>query len=513
VAVSFSVGLGLGDGSAAAAAMMMPSYIPAPLPLSSIGVATAAFQVPLRARVCGMPAVLSGPSSAPHGAHVVTPSQNLPNLVASANPGTTFWLSRGVYTFGPGRYNQVEPQNGDVFIGAPGAVIDGKQVNYYAFGGQATHVTIEYLTIENFGTRGGNQNEGVVNHDSGDGWIMEHDTVSGNGGAGMMIGSNDVVEFNCLTQNGQYGFNAYGDNGVSNVVVSNNEISFNDTFGYDITRDTNCGCAGGGKFWETTGAVVTDNYVHDNQDPGLWVDTDNAGFNISGNYIAHNSAAGLIYEISYNALISHNTFVDNGWGEGPSQGLGFPTTALYISESGSDPRVNSAYNTSFNVVGNDFIDNWGGVVLWENANRFCSDGSDGVCTLVNPSVFTVSSCKAHLATSKASQIPDYYDGCRWKTQNVNVSDNTFQLTASHVPGCTTANGCGFNGVFSEYGSSAPFKGTAVEGHITFDQNNHFFKNTYIGPWSFMIHEQGTKVSWAKWRKAPYLEDLGSTLRS
>jgi hypothetical protein len=454
--------------------------------------------------------MLSGPASPPSGAVTVMPSQDLPNLVAADGPDTVFWLAPGRYIFGLGRYRQVIPRDGDQFIGAPGAVIDGEHTNYYAFTQQATNVTIEYLTIMNFGIRGGNGDEGVVNHDSGTGWVIAHNTIRNNAGAGVMIGSNDVVEFNCLTHNGQYGFSAYSPNGVSNVVVSNNEISYNDTFGYDTTSGDDCGCAGGGKFWQTTNATVTDNYIHDNQDPGLWVDTDNAGFNISGNYIANNSAEGLVYEISYNALISNNTFVDNAWGKGPNLGLGFPDPALYISESGSDPRVKTAYNTSFNVVGNDFIDNWGGVVLWENANRFCSDGSDGVCTMVGPSTFTLSSCGANLATSNPNQTPDYYDGCRWKTQNVNVSDNTFQLTASHVPNCTEANGCGFNGIFSEYGSTAPFQGTAVEGDITFDQNNHFSQNTYIGPWNFMAHEQGTVLSWPQWQAGPYSQDSGST---
>jgi hypothetical protein len=463
-------------------------------------------------RVCGKPALLDGPSSPPTGAVTVAPSVNLPNLVAADPPGTTFWLSPGTYEFGGGKYSQVIPKDGDRFIGAPGAVLNGEHVNYYAFTQHATNVTVEYLTVKNFGVRGGNNNQGVVNHDSGNGWIVEHDTIRDNAGAGVMLGSGDVVEFNCLTHNGQYGFSAYSPDGVSDVVVSDNEISYNDTFGYDTTSGDNCGCAGGGKFWATVGATVTGNYVHNNQDPGLWVDTDNAGFNISRNYIAHNSAEGLIYEISYNAQIADNTFVDNAWGEGPGQGQGFPTTALYISESGSDPRVKSAYNTSFNVVGNDFVDNRGGVVLWENANRFCSDGSDHACTLVNPTTFTISSCGGHLGPSNTSQTPDYYDGCRWKTQNVNVSDNRFQLSARDVPDCTEANGCGFNGIFSEYGSSVPFQGTAVEDHITFNQNNHFSHNTYIGPWSFMVHEQRTVVTWKEWRAPPYNQDAGSTLR-
>ena len=89
-----------------------------------------------------------------------------------------------------------------------------------------------------------------------------------------------------------------------------------------------CGCAGGGKFWNTAGATVADNWVHGNGDVGIWVDTDNSGFDISGNYIASNWAEGIIYEISYNADITDNTLIDNAWGGGPSPGLGgFPDPA------------------------------------------------------------------------------------------------------------------------------------------------------------------------------------------
>jgi hypothetical protein len=460
-------------------------------------------------RVCGNPADLDGPSSPPTGAVTVRPIQNLPELVGKTKPGTTFWLSRGTYTFGSGSYSQVIPRSGDVFIGGPGAVINGQHENYYAFTQTATHVTIEYLTIENFGITGGNNNQGVVNHDSGTGWVIEHNTIEGNAGAGTMLGSGDVVSDNCLTRNGQYGFNAYSGNGVTDVVLSDNEISDNDTYNWQV-KDPGCGCQGGGKFWETTGATVTGNYVHNNGSVGIWVDTDNAGFNISGNYIAHNPAEGLIYEISYNARIADNTFLDNGWAKGQAQGLRFPTTAVYISESGSDPRVDTAYNTSFSIDDNAFVNNWGGVVLWENADRFCADGSDHVCTLVDPSEFTLASCAT--ALSKPNPAPSDAAGCRWKTQNVRISHNTFQLNARAVPGCANGSGCGFNGIFSDYGS-LPFPGTAVEAHITFDQDNHFSANTYIGPWSFMVQEKGTVIDWAKWRGGPFHQDKASTLRA
>ena len=58
--------------------------------------------------------------------------------------------------------------------------------------------------------------------------------------------------------------------------------------------------------------TVTGNYVHNNIDsPGIWMDTDNAGFLVKGNYISGNDGEGLMYEISYNADIIDNTFVDN----------------------------------------------------------------------------------------------------------------------------------------------------------------------------------------------------------
>jgi len=71
--------------------------------------------------------------------------------------------------------------------------------------------------------------------------------------------------------------------------------------------------------------------------------------------------------------------------------------------------------TTLAIQDNTFTDNWGGVVLWENSNRFCGDGSDGVCTLASPSVATMSSCKSGLANSSENQPgdpPDYFDLCR-----------------------------------------------------------------------------------------------------
>lgn len=58
--------------------------------------------------------------------------------------------------------------------------------------------------------------------------------------------------------------------------LTNNEISGNATYNWEQV-DPGCGCSGGGKFWQTDGATVTGNYVYDNRNVGLWVDTDISG--------------------------------------------------------------------------------------------------------------------------------------------------------------------------------------------------------------------------------------------
>jgi hypothetical protein len=454
--------------------------------------------VPLSGLVCGNAALLTGPSTPPAGAVTVAAGDNSATVLNNAD--TTYWFAPGVHTLGDDDGDQIIPADGDVYIGGPGAILNGRDKNDFAFTQAAANVTIKYLTIENFVAA---ENQGVVNHDSGPSWTVENDTIENTRfGAGVMLGPQSMTTDDCLTRNGQYGFNGYSATGDSHITLTNNEISYNNTAGYDTSRGpggSGCGCAGGGKFWDTDGGVVTGNYVHNNYaDPGLWADDENRGFNISDNYLSHNGGEGIMYEIGYNANITDNTLVDNGWTEGAAS-HDFPTGAIYVSESGGDARVDSAYPGQFNITGNVFTDNWGGVVLWENANRFCSDGSDDACTLVDPSVFTMPSCRENLPTATTRETPDYFWNCRWRTQNVTVSDNTFNFNPADIGSdCTMADDCGFNGLFSEYGSFAPYTGWVVPENISNHQNNHFRDNTYTGPWRFVGFSQGDTVTAAQW---------------
>jgi hypothetical protein len=494
--------------------------------------------------VCGNAGVLSGPASAPARA-VTVPAGNNASLFGDQLPAsTTYYFAAGTHYLGSGEYAQINPGRNDTFIGAPGAIISGDDPgssgydqNDFAFVGNGTGitgVTIAYLTIENFSPPG---SQGAVNTNSDDNWTITHSTIKGNvPGAAMMVGSGNTIEHNCLTGNGQYAFNAYqnpGDpqeskvtGGPQNIVLSDNEISYNDTCNWEAFSKfpvrtpagcagagqfDGCGCSGGGKFWQAQNVTVRDNYVHDNYSVGIWADTNNDGFDIGGNYFSANYAEALIYEISYNALIKGNTFTGNAWGTGAADS-GFTDSAVYISESGGDSRVPNSFGYStLAIEGNTFIDNWGGVVLWENANRFCGDGSDDACTLVSPAA-TQATCKSALGNSAANQPadnPDYFDMCRWKTQNVTVSGNSFRFNPASIgSACTAARSCGFNGLFSQYGSTKPYSAWVVPVNISRHQNNVFKDNTYTGPWNFDGFALGDTVSWSQWTSG-FTDDNGS----
>jgi hypothetical protein len=482
-------------------------------------------------RVCDDSALLgSGPQSPPPNAIKVPAGDN--STVNWSLKNTTYWFAPGVHTLGAGMYTQIIPGSGSTYVGAPGAIIDGMGQNNTAFGGDVPSVQIEYLTIQNFDPPG---NQGAVNASGANNWTIRYDTIRDIvPGTALYAGTNNVVEYNCLTENGQSGFGTYTTNdinkltqGASNIDIDHNEISYNDTCNFESVpnfpgptppsgcknagENSGCGCSGGGKFWETDGGKFDDNWVHNNYSVGVWWDANNAGFDVQGNYIADNYDDGLIYETSYNALIKDNTFIRNALGAGATD-PGFPESAIYISESGSDDRVPGGYGASFQITGNIFRDNWGGVVLWENSNRFCNspvNTSTGTCTLVDPSLITIDSCNA----ANIGKSP-YYDDCRWRTQNVSVSKNIFDFNRSHLGhSCTAANLCGFQGMFSEYGtypSWSPYKGTVIGHHIAFDQNNHFSSNIYSGPWLFMAAQQGNPISVKDWRAKPYSQDAGST---
>ena len=464
--------------------------------------------------------------------------QGFDNWQVSSN--AVYWFAPGEHSF-PGVDDQIQPADYDAFVGAPGAVLDGEGAAQTAFAtntytGSSNEVTIEYLTIEDFSAGVG---QAVVNSDQAADWAVLYNTVEGTTvGAAVSSGDDNTIEHNCLTENAEYGGDLFG----TGVNFSDNEVSYNSLAAGYFPSDTSCGgCSGGAKFWATTDAVVEDNYFHDNGGVGLWFDTDNAGALIEGNYISRSFNNGLDYEISYNADITANTFVDNGWGDSTWAAGNVVGEAIYIFQSGGDPYVASAYQGSFSISGNTLVNNWDGIVIYDNSDRICSNNYTSDCTLDDPSIYTNTTCSSsggdNTSSSPQSAGPpdeapyDYYDYCQWKPEDITVSGNLISfnpamIAAATVPSswapyvdlaeCSASNWldtndaaptgnqyyCGFNGMYAFTGSHPPIGGTWVAEDAIMSSASHNLNtngeapwdntwedNTYYGPQSMMAYDQ------------------------
>ncbi len=467
----------------------------------------------------------NGPTSAPTNAITVPAGDNTGFNFTQDNK--TFWFAPGEHKLAPGEFSQITVGNGSTYIGGPGAVLSGNNDNKYAFAGNATNVHIAYLEVRNFG-RGDNRDEGVINHNAGDNWTMEYLNAHNNDGAAVFLGSQNTVRYNCLKDNGQYGFSMYkdpieGDSPIKNIVLDHNEITGNNQDDWE-SQITGCGCTGGGKFWDVKGATVTNNYVHDNLSTGLWADTNDIDFLFDSNWIEHNSGEGIWYEISYNATISRNNIRRNAWASG-AHNLGSPGPAIYISESGGDSRLQGTTSGSTNLqIKNNLVeDNFSGVSIYESSNRFCNSNgntSKGYCTpFVSPTIIPVQNTTypnpinpSHSCYTNIGNAP-YTANCRWHSQNVKVFNNEFRFNSATVPCAGTF--CGVQALFATGANNIPWAPAAynignVQNDVMFNNHNSFYNNTYVGDWRF-AKGSGETINWNIWRTAPFSQDGGSAI--
>jgi hypothetical protein len=444
------------------------------------------------AEICNQAGWKNGSAQAIEGS-VVVPSGDNSNMDFS-QAGVTYWFESGTHTLGLDSSNTIRPGNHSSFLGAPGAILDGQGVQEFAFCDHATNVTLAHLEIKGFVSP---KDQGVVNHDGGTGWLVEGVYLHHNSGAAIFVSSGNTLRNSCITDNGQYGFQGIGPGGggsARDIVVEHNEIARN---------------GDGGKFWDVEGGTFSDNYCHDNG-VGLWIDGNSRNVTLERNLFADHDEEAVVISSSYNTQISMNSFLSNGLVKGQSfadEENPFPVATIYVSNSGGDSRVSG--NPTLDITSNHFVNNWGGVTLWEDANRFCGSpatGDETRCTLVNRSATTTTCVPPNL------EKEPFYTDCRWRTANVSVRNNDFwnELTDTR---CVT-NRCSPQALFASVGTApdySPYLGTTLEEAVTFDQNNRFTSNHYRGAWQFMAHDTETTLTFDAWTAAPYHQDTSSEM--
>ena len=92
------------------------------------------------AQICGDSELLAGPGTAPAGSVTVPAGDN--SGFDFNRPGSTLWFEAGTHTLGNDQYGQIIARANMTYIGAPGAVIDGQNLNLYAFTNDVPDVTI-----------------------------------------------------------------------------------------------------------------------------------------------------------------------------------------------------------------------------------------------------------------------------------------------------------------------------------------------------------------------------------
>ena len=521
-----------------AAALTAPLAAPAAARIGGAGQAHAGLAWPAAPTANYCQALRPGPTEAPAGAIIVPAGDN--SRFDFARSGV-FWFETGEHTFGEDKFGQIIARAGNSYLGAPGAILDGKNKNMYAITGDVPNVTVRNLTIRNFGRGRDNFDQGVVNHDAGEHWIVEDNAIVDNDGAGVFLGSRNEVRRNCLKNNGQYGFSMYrpplqsepisetnpvpGRSAIVDIVLEDNEIAGNNTDDWEAS--TKCGCTGGGKFWDVRGATVRGNNVHGNRGTGLWADTNNIDFLFENNYIRDNDGVGLWYEISYNATVRANTFIGNGWVSGNAD-RGAPAPAIYLSESGGDARLPSATSGSdkLRIYDNYFENNFSGISIYENANRFCNSNgntSSGYCTPFvhpvrivrpdpdHPSVYPDPVSNQHPCYTQIGGDATLQRDCRWRAQNIEVTGNEFYFDPAAVP-CGLSSYCGAQALYATGKDNiawSPYTVTQVQNDVMFNNGNRFANNHYYGPWRY-AKRFGEAIGFSAWQAAPYLQDAGST---
>ena len=180
-------------------------------------------------------------------------------------------------------------------------------------------------------------------------------------------------------------------------------------------------------------------------------------------------------------------------------------------------------STNLQIKNNLIEDNFSGVSIFENANRFCNSNgntSKGYCTpFVSPTIipephdFTYPNPinSTHPCYTQISSAP-YTENCRWHSKNVKVFNNEFRFDENNVPCAGTY--CGVNALIATGSDNIPWDPPSydvanVQDDVMFNNGNSFFDNTYHGNWSF-VKGYGDKLYFDVWQATPFMQDAGST---
>ncbi len=271
----------------------------------------------------------------------IAPGQDIPSIVDSSAPGTSFCILAGVHT--PTR--PINPKPNQKLVGQYGAIIDGANVTMsydigstsiirgWNCGSDCSGVTVQNLVLRNLKAY---SCIGLFS-DYANNWTIDHNEVHGcqNGvAAGRQSGArvtNNYIHHNIGNVSSSvpaergFGFGGYQ---TRDTVFESNHVAFNGTEQ---------------KWCATSNVTTRRNWVHENAGDGIWYDGDNVGALIEDNLVEDQPREGIFYEISGPGIIRNNTVRRSG------------TSGIFISTS-----------RDVEIYGNVLEGNYRGINLFVN---------------------------------------------------------------------------------------------------------------------------------------------------
>jgi parallel beta-helix repeat protein len=221
--------------------------------------------------------------------------------------GTTYIVKAGTHL----RNFSVQPKSGDRFCGEPGAVLDGGRSLANAFYGDATDVTLDSITVQEYSPD--SQGAAIQPQSRASGWVVRNVSALRNAWAGLLVADGMRILGGHYNDNDQLGI---GGNTATGILLDGLDADVTTMDGPELARNhalhVACGWEAGGMKWNFGQVTIRNAYVHDNDCRGLWADINARGALIEHNLIEDNRAEGIFYEISQDAIIRNNQVYGNG---------------------------------------------------------------------------------------------------------------------------------------------------------------------------------------------------------
>jgi hypothetical protein len=287
-----------------------------------------------------------------------------------------------------------------------------------------SNVTVENMIVEKYTTEA--QQGAVGGFHPGNGFVVSNVESRFNHGTGIEIGSDGQILNSYSHHNGYMGMEAKN---VSNILMANNEMSYNNFAGYSTTW-----AAAGTKNTTITNGSLTGNYIHDNYADGIWCDGECSGMVYQGNVIINNAANGIAHEIAHSLVASNNVIIGNGWG------------LPYESTLGAGIVLSTSQNVTFQ---NNFLaNNYRGMALSMAPRTDCA-AHGYTCAVIddvmqNNTVVQHNGDAAGLWQSVTPFDPTYYTsdgnlftGNQYCISTTDPTDEFWWITSSSTAGANT----------------------------------------------------------------------------